>query len=43
MSDTMTSVGTRLSLPTLPTLDGTKVDLQTLRGSKVLMFMWGSW
>ena len=43
MSDTMTSAGTRLSLPTLPTLDGTEVDLQTLRGKKVLLFMWGSW
>ena len=43
MSNTMTSVGTRLSLPLLPTFDGTKLDLQTLRGMKVLLFMWGSW
>lgn len=43
MTDTMTSVGQRLSLPTLPTLGGNAVDLQTLRGKKVLLFMWGSW
>jgi hypothetical protein len=43
MSDTMTSVGTRLAMPILPTLDGTEVDLQMLRGKKVLLFMWGSW
>ena len=43
MSGTMTSVGTRLSLPTLPALDGTDLDLQTLRRKKVLLFMWGSW
>jgi hypothetical protein len=43
MSDTMTSVGTRLAMPIFPTLDGTEVDLQMLRGKKVLLFMWGSW
>jgi hypothetical protein len=43
MSDTMTSVGTRLSMPAFPTLDGMDVDLQTLRGNKVLLFMWASW
>ncbi len=43
MSDTMKSVGTRLATPIFPTLDGTAVDLQTLRGKKVLLFMWGSW
>jgi hypothetical protein len=43
MSDAMTSVGTRLSMPALPTLDGMEVDLQMLRGKKVLLFMWGSW
>jgi hypothetical protein len=43
MSDTVTSVGTRLSMPTLPTLDGTALDLHALRGKKVLLFMWGSW
>jgi hypothetical protein len=43
MSDTVTSVGTRLAMPTLPTLDGTELDLHALRGKKVLLFMWGSW
>ena len=43
MSDTMTSVGQRLSMPTLPTLNGTDMDLAELRGKKVLLFMWGSW
>ena len=43
MSDTMTSVGTRLAMPIFRTLDGTEVDLQMLRGKKVLLFMWGSW
>ena len=43
MSDTVTSVGTRLLMPTLPALDGKTLDLQTLRGKKVLLFMWGSW
>ena len=43
MSHTLTSVGTRLSMPTLPTLDGTELDMQSLRGKKVLLFMWGSW
>jgi hypothetical protein len=43
MSETVTSVGTRLSLPPLPALDGTEVDLQSLRGKKILLFMWGSW
>jgi hypothetical protein len=43
MSDTVTSEGTHLSMPTLPTLDGAELDLQTLRGKKVLLFMWGSW
>ena len=41
MNDTATSEGTRLSMPTLPTLDGTALD--ALRGKKVLLFMWGSW
>jgi hypothetical protein len=43
MSDTMTSVGRRLAVPIFPTLDGTELDLQMLRGKKVLLFMWGSW
>lgn len=43
MSDTMTIVGQRLSMPTLPTLDGTAMDMAELRGKKVLLFMWGSW
>jgi hypothetical protein len=43
MSHTLTSVGTRLSMPTLPTLDGANLDLHSLRGKKVLLFMWGSW
>ena len=43
MSDMTTRVGQRLSLPILPTLDGTPMDLQTLRGEKVLLFMWASW
>ena len=43
MSDTLTSVGTPLALPPLPTLDGPDLDLRTLRGKKVLLFMWGSW
>ena len=43
MSDTMTIVRQRLSMPPLPTLDGTAVDLAELRGKKVLVFMWGSW
>ena len=43
MSETMTRVGARLSLPPFPTLDGTEVDLQSLRGKKILLFMWGSW
>jgi hypothetical protein len=43
MSDPVTSVRQRLSMPTLPTLDGSEVTLETLRGKKVLLFMWGSW
>ena len=43
MSDTVTSEGPRLSLPTLPTLDGAALDRHALRGKKVLLFMWGSW
>jgi hypothetical protein len=44
MSDTVTSVGQRLSMPTLPTLDDSEeVTLETPRGKKVLLFMWGSW
>ena len=43
MSDTLTSVGQRLSMPTLPTLNGTDMDLAELRGKKVVLFMWGSW
>ena len=43
MSESMTSEGTQLSLPRLPTLDGTALDLHALRGKKVLLFMWGSW
>jgi hypothetical protein len=43
MSDTVTSVGTRLSMPSFPTLDGAELDLHALRGKKVLLFMWGSW
>jgi hypothetical protein len=43
MSDMTTCVGQRLSLPILPTLDGIPMDLQTLRGEKVLLFMWASW
>ena len=43
MNDTATSEGTRLSMPTLPTLDGKAMDLRTLHGKKVLLFMWGSW
>ena len=43
MTDNLTHVGQRLSMPTLPTLDGTEMNLQTLQGKKVLLFMWGSW
>jgi hypothetical protein len=43
MSETMTSVGQQLTMPPLPALDGTAVDLRALRGKKVLLFMWGSW
>jgi hypothetical protein len=43
MSHTLTSVGTRLSMPTLSTLNGAELDLHSLRGKKVLLFMWGSW
>ena len=43
MSDTVTSMGTRLPMPTLPALDGEAMDLRTLHGKKVLLFMWGSW
>ena len=43
VSETMTRVGRPLSLATFPTLDGRDLDLQTLRGTKVLLVMWGSW
>ena len=43
MSDTVASIGTRLFMPTLPTIDGTELDQLALRGKKVLLFMWGSW
>jgi hypothetical protein len=43
MSGTVAREGTRLSMPTLPTLDGPALDLHALRGKKVLLFMWGSW
>ncbi len=42
MSNMMT-VNAHLPLPPLPTLDGPLLDLTTLRGRKVLLFMWGSW
>jgi hypothetical protein len=31
------------SCPPLPTLNGTEADLETPRGKKVVLFMWGSW
>jgi hypothetical protein len=43
MSDSTASVGERFSMPPLPTLDGGEADLRTLRGKRVLLFMWGSW
>jgi hypothetical protein len=43
MSETMTSVGAHLSLPPFPTLNGANMELQALRGKKVVLFMWGSW
>ena len=43
MIDVISSSGTRLSTPTLPTLDGLELDIHSLRGKKVLLFMWGSW
>ncbi len=43
VNNTMMSVGTQLSLPPLPARDGAELNLQTLRGKKVLLFMWGSW
>ena len=42
MIDT-TNRGERVPMPVLPTLDGSTLDLATLRGKKVLLFMWGSW
>lgn len=36
-------VGEHLSIPALSTLDGDALNLETLRGTKVLLFMWGSW
>jgi len=42
MSDTA-RVGAPFSLPLLPTLDGAAWDPEALRGTKVLLFMWGSW
>jgi hypothetical protein len=30
-------------IPVLPTLDGTPFDFESLRGKRVLLFMWGSW
>jgi len=43
MTNTVTSLREPLSLPPFPTLDGREVDLGSLRGGKVLLFMWGSW
>ena len=41
--DTTTSMGERFSMPVLPTVDGEAFNLGSLRGKKVLLFMWGSW
>ena len=43
MSDGTTIQGAQLSMPVLPTLDGSAVDREMLRGKKILLFMWGSW
>jgi hypothetical protein len=43
MSDRVTRVGTRLSTPPFPALDGMELDLPSLRGTKSLLVMWGSW
>jgi hypothetical protein len=42
MIDT-TNVGERLSIPVLPTVDSGTFNLGSLRGKKVVLFMWGSW
>ncbi len=43
MIDMTTSLGEQAIMPVLPTLDGGTFDLESLRGKKVLLFMWGSW
>lgn len=37
------TVGDRLPEWSLPTLDGTELQLNALRGKRVLLFIWGSW
>ncbi len=37
------TVGQALPSIILPTLDGQPFDLASLRGKRVLLFMWGSW
>jgi hypothetical protein len=43
MSNITTSEGAQFSMPALPTLEGSTVDVKMLLGKKVLLFMWGSW
>ncbi len=37
------TVGDYLPDWSLPTLDGTELQLNALRGKRVLLFIWGSW
>ncbi len=41
--DAMIEVGDRLPGLQLPRLDGENLDFGSLRGKKLLLFMWGSW
>jgi peroxiredoxin len=43
MTDPQTNPEQSGAIPVLPTLNGTPFDLESLRGKRVLLFMWGSW
>ena len=42
-TDNIPAVGDPLPNWSLPTLDGAELHLDSLRGKRILLFMWGSW
>ena len=42
-TDVIPAIGDPLPHWRLPTLDGSEFHMETLRGKRVLLFIWGSW